>query len=155
VHIPLELRGTGVGAWSLSHGALRLGISVAVAGGGGMAAEVGCSGVDYFDALLLMSKATTHFSSGLQIGSAGAAMSSYAFRRLVDTLEIRRMVIRIWTAVCGRNKITNFTPRISLSTPRITPRDANKPPVKSEGIFVNVFVNVYIHTEKVSRVDNE
>ena len=48
------------------------------------------------------------------------------------------------------NGITNFTPRISLSTPRVTPRDANKPSGKREVVLVNMFVSVSIHTQKKS-----
>jgi len=58
-----------------------------VARGGGRAAEVrGNDDVDILDTLVLVSKAATHFSSGSQIGSVRAAItSSQAFRRLWST----------------------------------------------------------------------
>lgn len=102
------------------------------------------------DAFVLISKVATHFLSGSQMGSTQAAiMSSWAFRRLVDILEFGEG----WPLEFGRwfmveNEITMFTPRISLSTPCIIPRDANKPSDNSKVVLVNIFVSVSVHREK-------
>jgi len=84
-----------------------------------------------------------------QMESAHAAMmASQAFRRLVDILGFVEWELEFGRRFVVENEITNFTLRT-------TPSDANKPSGRSEVIFVNVFVSVYTHTEKVSRADNE
>lgn len=50
-----------------------------------------------------------------------------------------------------QNEITSFTPRILLSTPRVTPTGANKSSGNKEVVFVNMFVSVYIHSQQNRR----
>jgi len=69
------------------------------------------------------------------------ASLSEAMTDILVQLEFR------WGFVVEK-KATNVIPRMSLSMPRVTPRDANKPSGKREVVFVNMFASVSIHTEK-------